>query len=93
MNIEPVLNFFLGLLLAPLVFGVITRVKAFFAGRRGQPLLQPYYDLFKMMRKGAVYSRTTSWVFRAGPAASLAAIAAAALLVPLGGCAAPLTPA
>jgi formate hydrogenlyase subunit 4 len=85
MNIEPVLNFFLGLLLAPLVFGVITRVKAFFAGRRGQPLLQPYYDLFKMMRKGAVYSRTTSWVFRVGPILGTAAAMAGLALMPVGG--------
>ncbi len=53
--------------LAPLLLGVINRVKAVFAGRRGQPLLQLYYDLGKLLRKGAVYSRTTTWVFRAGP--------------------------
>ena len=46
---------------------MINRVKAVFAGRTGQPLLQPYYDLAKLLRKGAVYSRTTTWVFRAGP--------------------------
>ena len=34
--------------------------KAFFAGRPGPPLLQPYYDLAKLLRKGAVYSRTTT---------------------------------
>ncbi len=55
------------LLLAPLLLGVINRTKAFFAGRRGQPLWQPYADLRKLLGKGAVYSRTTSWVFRAGP--------------------------
>jgi formate hydrogenlyase subunit 4 len=80
----------LAVALAPLLVGVIARTKAFFAGRRGQPLLQPYHDLRKLLGKGAVYSRTTTWIFRAGPAVSLAAIAAASLLVPLGGAPAPL---
>jgi formate hydrogenlyase subunit 4 len=72
----------LALLLAPLLPGVIARVKALAAGRRGQPLLQLYFDIAKLLRKGAVYSQTTSWVFRAGPIVSLAACATALLLVP-----------
>jgi formate hydrogenlyase subunit 4 len=81
----------LGLALAPLLLGVINKTKAFFAGRQGQPLLQLYYDLSKLLRKGAVYSHTTSWVFRAGPVVWLAAAVAALLLVPLGGIAAPMS--
>ncbi len=77
--------FFLGLLLAPLLPGVINRVKAVFGGRRGQPLLQTYFDLFKLLRKGAVYSRTTTWVFRAGPVVGLAAAVVALAITPLGG--------
>jgi formate hydrogenlyase subunit 4 len=72
------------LLLAPILPGVINRTKAFFAGRRGQPLLQPYFDLAKLLRKGATYSRTTTWVFRAGPPVALAAAAAAVTLTPMG---------
>lgn len=62
------------MLLAPLMIGTINRTKAFYAGRRGQPLLQSYFDLFKLLRKGSVYSRSASWVFRIAPAVSLAAI-------------------
>lgn len=80
----------LAILLAPLLPGATNRVKATFAGRRGQPLLQGYRDLWKLLRKGAVYSRTTTWVFRAGPAVGLAAVLAATALVPFGGRAAPL---
>jgi formate hydrogenlyase subunit 4 len=80
----------LALTLAPLLGGLIARVKALVGGRRGQPLLQGYFDLFKLLRKGAVYSRTTSWLFRAGPIVSLACIAAALLLVPVGAQPAPL---
>ena len=38
-------------LLAPLMIGIINRVKAFFAGRQGVPLLQLYFDIFKLLRK------------------------------------------
>ncbi len=81
----------LGLLLSPLMLGVINRTKAFFAGRNGQPLLQVYYDLWKLLHKGAVYSRTTTWVFRAGPIVGLASALAALAMLPLGGIAAPLS--
>jgi len=72
------------LLLSPLWLGVITRVKAFFAGRQGAPLLQVYYDLAKLWGKQAVYSRTATWVLRSAPAWSLAALLAASLFVPWG---------
>jgi len=74
----------------PLFLGVVNRVKAIVAGRRGPPLLQVYYDLWKLARKGAVYSRTTTFVFRAGPVVSLAAILVAGLIVPFAGFPAPL---
>lgn len=72
------------LLFPPLLLGVIGKTKAAFAGRVGAPYLQPYYDLFKLLRKGSVFSETTTWVFRAGPVVTLAATLMAALLVPLG---------
>jgi formate hydrogenlyase subunit 4 len=75
---------------SPLLAGVINRTKARFAGRRGPPLLQPYYDLARLLRKGAVYSRTTTWVFRAAPVAVLGATLVAVLLLPFGSWAAPL---
>lgn len=73
------------LVLAPLVPAVINRTKALFAGRRGQPLLQGYYELAKLLGKGAVYSRTTTWIFRAGPLVSLACALTALVVLPLGG--------
>ena len=74
----------------PLLLGVITKTKAASAGRKGAPWLQPYHDILKLLRKDAVYSRTTSWVFKAGPVITLAATAVAALLVPLGNHSAPV---
>jgi formate hydrogenlyase subunit 4 len=85
MRLLSAIHLMLALAGSPLLLGIINRVKAKIAGRRGQPLLQLYYDLWKLVRKGAVYSQTTTWVFRAGPLVSLAAAAVALLLVPLGG--------
>ena len=80
----------LALLLAPLLPGLVSRTKAIAAGRRGPPLLLAWYDVLRLLRKGAVYSRATTWVFRAAPSASLAAIVAALLIVPAFGAPAPL---
>ena len=79
------------ILMPPLLFGVINRTKAAYAGRTGAPLLQPYYDLYRLLRKGSVFSRTTTWVFRAGPLVALAATLTAALLIPLGNHTPPLS--
>jgi len=72
------------LLLAPLFIGVISRIKAFFAGKKGPSFFQPYFDLQKLFQKSAVYSRTTTWVFRGAPIVALAAVLVLSLLVPLG---------
>lgn len=74
----------------PFLVGVIGKTKAWFAGRKGPPLLQPYFDVWKLLQKAAVYSRTTTWIFRAGPIVSLAALLCAGLLVPLSSASAPL---
>jgi len=72
------------LLMPPLLLGVINKTKARFAGRIGPPLLQPYYDLLRLMRKGMVFSTTTTWIFRAAPLVTLLAILLAGLMMPLG---------
>ena len=84
------IHFLLAALMPPLLFGVINRTKALFAGRCGAPLLQPYYDIFRLLKKGSVFSNTTTWVFRAGPLVTLAATMTAALLMPLGNHPAPI---
>jgi len=74
----------LALLLAPLLRGIINKTKACFAGRQGPPLLQPYYDLVKLLRKGVVYSETTTWLFLAGPVFGLAICILCLFFLPLG---------
>lgn len=85
------LHLLLLLLFAPLLAGIIARTKAVFAGRHGQPLFQLYFDLLRLLRKGSVISRTTSWVFAAGPVIGLVVPILAALLIPFGKLSAPLS--
>ena len=74
--------FLLSLFLSPLIRGVINRVKAWFGGRKGPSLLQPYYDLFRLLKKGSVYSKTTTWIFKAAPLINLGAAVTALLFLP-----------
>ncbi|MSR81669.1 MAG: hydrogenase [Candidatus Latescibacteria bacterium] len=89
--IERAMQIALMLVMPPLLLGVINKTKAWFGGRQGPPLLQLYYDLYKLMRKGLVLSWTTTWVFCLGPVVALAAVGLAGLLVPIGSSRAPLS--
>ena len=79
--------FFLVLLLAtaPLFPGIAARTRAVLTGRRGAPAWQLYADLWRLLHRGAVYSTTTTWLFRLAPAAAAAAVLAAAALLPFDG--------
>ena len=71
------------ILLAPLVNGVIGKIKALTQKRTGAPVLQMYYDLHKLMRKAAVISDVSSWIFRATPYIVFGTAIVAAMLVPV----------
>lgn len=79
------------LIFAPFLTGIINRVKAYFAGRRGVPVMQMYYDIFKLMRKGSVYSRTTTGITRIAPAVVFASVLVATAVVPWGYLPAPVS--
>jgi formate hydrogenlyase subunit 4 len=89
--IHHTIHVLLALGLPPLLLGVIGKTKAWFAGRVGPPLLQPYHDLIKLFRKGSVQSTTTTWVFRAGPVVGLVTAVLAVLLIPLADARAPIS--
>lgn len=72
------------LLLAPLLPGIINKVKAWVAGRRGPPVLQLYYDLARLWKKSVVMSQLASPAFIILPAVSWVALFVAAMLMPLG---------
>ena len=75
----------IALLLAPVLPGVILKVKALFAGKTGPPLLIRWYTLIKLLRKGSVYSDSTGFVFRLGPVAGCATALLALLFFPFAG--------
>jgi formate hydrogenlyase subunit 4 len=70
------------LALAPLLLGFTRKVKARLLRRRGPPVLQPYRDLLRLIRKEAVIAENASWLFRSGPYMIFAATWVAAALVP-----------
>jgi formate hydrogenlyase subunit 4 len=82
--VEVILRVASWVVLAPLLPGIINKVKAWVAGRRGPPVLQLYYDLARLWRKGIVLSNLASPAFVAGPAVAWVAIFTAALVVPAG---------
>jgi formate hydrogenlyase subunit 4 len=71
------------LALSPFFMGLINRTKAIFAGRKGQPLLQTYFDLYRLLRKGSVFSSTTTWIFKIAPIVIFSSTLAAVVFVPL----------
>jgi formate hydrogenlyase subunit 4 len=73
---------FVVLALAPLLLGFTRKVKARLLRRRGPPVLQPYRDLMKLIRKEALLAENASWLFRSGPYMIFAATWVAAALVP-----------
>ena len=73
------------LLLAPVLPGVILKVKALFAGKTGPPLLIRWYTLIKLLRKGSVYSDSPGFVFRLGPVVGCATALLALLFFPFAG--------
>jgi formate hydrogenlyase subunit 4 len=83
MNKTGFINVILPMVLAPLSFGIINRIKAAFAGRKGPPLLQCYYDIIKLCRKNLVYSKNVSTVFRLAPVVILSSTIFIIMMLPV----------
>ncbi|NQU63507.1 MAG: NADH-quinone oxidoreductase subunit H [SAR324 cluster bacterium] len=77
--------FVLAVLLAPLYAGIIQKVKAFFGGRQGAPLLINYYTISKLLKKGSVYSKSTTFIFKVSPVITLGSALFALSFFPIGG--------
>ena len=71
------------LLVAPLVNGIIKKVKALTQKRKGASVFQPYFDLLKLIKKHSVVSEVSSWIFQAAPYVVFSTALAGALLVPV----------
>ncbi|MHC1710376.1 MAG: respiratory chain complex I subunit 1 family protein [Methanomassiliicoccales archaeon] len=71
------------LLLSPLLTGVIRKVKAWMQCRQGPSVLQPYRDIWKLLRKSTVVSKEASWLFLIIPYVCLGAMVCLAAMVPV----------
>jgi formate hydrogenlyase subunit 4 len=74
------------IIIASLFFtGIIIRTKSILSGRKGPGIFQPLKDIWRLFKKGAVYSNTSSFVFQIAPSIYFASIIMAILMIPLGG--------
>ncbi len=64
--------------------GIIIRVKSIASGRKGPGIFQPLKDVARLFNKGAVYSETTSFIFRVAPVIYFSSVVMAMLVVPFG---------
>ena len=78
-----VVNVVVFLLLAPLFEGVVRRITARVQSRQGPPIVQPYFDLFKLLGKDRMNSAGT-WAFKLAPLAAFASILAVIAFIPFG---------
>lgn len=70
-------------LLSPLLSGFIAKVEAWIQSRRGPSLVQPYRDLYKLVRKGMTVPETARWVYFAGPVVAVSGYLTVPLLIPV----------
>ena len=84
--IESLLPWLLAICAAPFLSAVILKVKAFFGGKKGPPVLINYFTLIKLLKKGSVYSTSTTFLFKLGPMVSLGAALTALTFLPIAGC-------
>jgi formate hydrogenlyase subunit 4 len=76
---------FILILLTSLFFtGVVIRTKSIASGRKGPGIFQPIKDIYRLFRKGSVYSKTTSFIFQIAPSIYFASVIMAIIVVPIG---------
>lgn len=76
---------FILIILTSLFFGgIIVRTKSIVSGRKGPGIFQPVKDVLRLFKKGAVYSKTTSFIFQIAPSIYFASVLMAIMVIPLG---------
>lgn len=83
-HLQGIISLLIILGLAPLLVGLINKQKAILTGRIGAPILQPYFDLKKLLRKETINSNSSSFISIISPAMNLVAVIAAAAMLPIG---------
>lgn len=78
------ISFILIILVSFFFTGIIIRTKSIIAGRKGPGIFQPIKDIIRSFRKGAVYSKTTSFIFQIAPSIYFASVIMAIMVIPFG---------
>ena len=78
------ISFILIILASCFFTGIIIRTKSITSGRKGPGIFQPMKDIIRLFRKGAVYSKTTSFIFQLAPSIYFASIVMAITVIPFG---------
>lgn len=78
------LSFVLIILVSFVFTGIVIRTKSLASGRKGPGIFQPMKDILRLLKKGAVYSETTSIIFQIAPSIYFASIIMAILVLPFG---------
>ena len=77
------LQFVIIIIFSPLIQGIIKKFKAGLQGRVGAGILQPYYDIIRLLKKEMVLSSVTSWIFKVTPYIVFSSTIVAAMMVPV----------
>jgi formate hydrogenlyase subunit 4 len=78
------ISFVLIILVSLFFSGIIIRTKSIVSGRKGPGIFQPMKDLLRLFRKGAVYSKTTSFIFQMAPTIYFTSVLMAISVIPMG---------
>jgi len=79
------ISFLLMIIASLFISGIIVQTKSITSGRKGPGIMQPMKDIVKLLKKGSVYSKTTSWIFQLAPTIYFSSILMAMSMLPLGG--------
>ncbi|AEH06327.1 respiratory chain complex I subunit 1 family protein [Methanothermococcus okinawensis] len=83
--VESIIYYIITISLAPLFLAIIDKIKALSVGKKGPSLFIKYYDLVRFLKKGLVYSKNTTWIFRFAPLIIIAVYLIALLFFPIAG--------
>ena len=64
--------------------GIVIRTKSIFSGRKGPSVFQPLKDVWRLIRKGGVYSETSSYIFQIAPGIYFASVLMSIFIIPYG---------
>lgn len=68
---------------APMLIGILKRIKAILRGYKGAPVVQPYFDLIKLLSKDRIHSENSSFITRTAPIVILSSAILSAFLTPV----------